>query len=178
MVVFCSYSFDPEASKDIDNVKIPNLQILKAQMNTDLLTKDLKKRINTNKPFWLVGEPDIEVRQVEKGKYVVEVKGFDYYDPRTQELKGGSIDKIAVWMLDTDYDNRSLFPSQIFFPMKDHNRDWTKLAKSLNGSVDNELLEKYVSTISLPFAVGDRRLIAVKIVDDRGIEMLIVKKIQ
>lgn len=177
IVVFCSYAFDPEASKDIDNIKIPGLQILKAQMNTDLLTKDLKKKANTNMPFWLIGEPDIEITKTKDGNYQIEVKGFDYYDPRTQELKGGSTDKIAVWMLDTDYDNRSLFPSQIFFPMQDDKRDWTKLAKALNGNVDEELLEQYTGTISIPFTLGEKRTIAVKIVDDRGVEMLIVKKI-
>jgi adenine-specific DNA-methyltransferase len=177
IVVFCSYAFDPEASKDIDNIKIPGLQILKAQMNTDLLTKDLKKKANTNMPFWLIGEPDIEITKTKDGNYQVEVKGFDYYDPRTQELKGGSTDKIAVWMLDTDYDNRSLFPSQIFFPMQDDKRDWTKLAKALNGNVDEELLEQYTGTVSIPFTLGEKRTIAVKIVDDRGVEMLIVKKI-
>jgi adenine-specific DNA-methyltransferase len=177
IVVFCSYAFDPEASKDIDNIKITGLQILKAQMNTDLLTKDLKKKANTNRPFWLIGEPDIEIHKTKDGKYQVEVKGFDYYDPTTQELKGGSAEKIAVWMLDTDYDNRSLFPSQIFFPMHDEKRDWTKLAKALNGTVDEELLEQYTGTISIPFETGESKTIAVKIVDDRGVEMLIVKKI-
>ncbi len=177
MVIFCSYAFDPEASKDIDNIKITGLQILKAQMNTDLLTKDLKKKANTDKPFWLIGEPDIEIQKTKDGKYQVEVRGFDYYDPRTQELKAGSTDKIAVWMLDTDYDNRSLFPSQIFFPMQDAKRDWTKLAKALNGNVDEELLEQYTGTVSIPFMPSEKRIIAVKIVDDRGVEMLIVKKI-
>jgi adenine-specific DNA-methyltransferase len=177
LVIFCSYAFDPEASKDIDNIKIPRLQILKAQMNTDLLSKDLKKKTNTNKPFWLIGEPDIEINKTKDGKYQVEVKGFDYYDPSTQELKAGSTDKIAIWMLDTDYDNRSLFPSQIFFPMQDDKKDWTKLAKALNGNVDEELLEQYTGTISIPFNLGDKKTIAVKIVDDRGVEMLIVKKL-
>lgn len=177
MIIFCSYAFDPEASKDIDNIKIAGLQILKAQMNTDLLTKDLKKKANTNRPFWLIGEPDIEIHKTKDGKYQVEVKGFDYYDPRTQELKGGGADKIAVWMLDTDYDNKSLFPSQIFFPMQNEKRDWTKLAKALNGTVDEELLEQYTGTVSIPFMPSDKRNIAVKIVDDRGVEMLIVKKI-
>ena len=177
LVIFCSYAFDPEASKDIDNIKIAGLQILKAQMNTDLLTKDLKKKVNTNKPFWLIGEPDVEIHKNKDGRYQVEVKGFDYYDPHTQELKAGSTDKIAVWMLDTDYDNRSLFPSQIFFPMQDKKRDWTKLAKALNGTVDEELLEQYTGTMSIPFKLEGKKTIAVKIVDDRGVEMLIVKKL-
>jgi adenine-specific DNA-methyltransferase len=177
LVIFCSFAFDPEASKDIDNIKIADLQILKAQMNTDLLTKDLKKKANTNKPFWLIGEPDIEVVRLEDGKYQIEVKGFDCYDPSNQELKSCGSEKISMWMLDTDYDNRSIFPAQIFFPMRDEKRDWTKLAKALNGNVDEELLEQYTGTVSIPFSLGDKKTIAVKIVDDRGVEMLIVKKL-
>ncbi len=176
MVIFCSYAFDPEASKDIDNIKISDMQILKAQINTDLLTKDLKKKANTNRPFWLIGEPDIEIYKNKDDKYQVEVKGFDYYDPSIQELRSGGIDKIAMWMLDDNYDNRSLFPSQIFFPMKDNKRDWTKLAKALNGNVDEDLLEQYTGVVSIPFSLGDKKIIAVKIIDDRGVEMLIVKK--
>lgn len=177
LVIFCSYAFDPEASKDIDNIKISGIQILKAQMNTDLLTKDLKKKANTNKPFWLIGEPDIEIKKLTDGKYQVEVKGFDYYDPKTQEVGTGGTEKIAMWMLDTNYDNRSIFPTQIFFPIHDDKRDWTKLAKALNGEVDEDLLEQYTGTISIPFNLGDNKTIAVKIVDDRGVEMLVVKKL-
>ena len=41
MIVFCAFTFDPEAAKDIDASK--GITALKAQMNTDLLTEDLKK---------------------------------------------------------------------------------------------------------------------------------------
>ena len=37
---------------------------------------------------------------------------------------------------------------------------------------DEELLEQFHGTVSLPFAAGDNRRIAVKIVDDRGLESL------
>ena len=39
-------------------------------------------------------------------------------------------------------------------------------------SLDEDLLEQFHGTVSLPFAAGDNRRIAVKIVDDRGIESL------
>ena len=178
VIIFCSYAFDPEAAKDIDNIKIKNLQILKAQMNTDLLTKDLKKKAHTDRPFWLIGEPDIEINKLENGKYQVELRGFDYYDPLTQELKSGGSDKIAMWMLDTDYDNRSILPEQVFFPMHDKKRDWTKLAKALNGEVDEELLEQYTGVVSIPFNLGEKKTIAIKVIDDRGVEMLIIKQIK
>lgn len=176
-VIFCAYMFDPEASKDIDNIELNGMQILKAQMNTDLLTKDLKKKANTNKPFWLIGEPDIDIIKVADDKYQVEVKGFDYYDPQTQEIGNGGLEKIAMWMLDTDYDNHSIFPSQIFFPIQNHKRDWTKLAKALNGKVDDNLLDQYNGIKSIPFKLGENKMIAVKIIDDRGVEMLFVKKL-
>lgn len=176
-VIFCAYMFDPEASKDIDNIELNGMQILKAQMNTDLLTKDLKKKANTNKPFWLIGEPDIDIIKVADDKYQVEVKGFDYYNPQTQELVNGGLEKIAMWMLDIDYDNHSIFPSQIFFPIQNHKRDWTKLAKALNGKVDDNLLDQYSGIKSIPFKLGENKMIAVKIIDDRGVEMLFVKKL-
>ena len=38
--------------------------------------------------------------------------------------------------------------------------------------IDEELIEAYRGTVSLPFAPGEHKRIAVKIVDDRGIESL------
>ena len=38
--------------------------------------------------------------------------------------------------------------------------------------LDEALLDKFHGTVSLPFPAGDNRKIAVKIVDDRGIESL------
>jgi adenine-specific DNA-methyltransferase len=75
-------------------------------------------------------------------------------------------------MLDTDYDGRSLYPRQVFFPMAGEKEGWAKLAKSLKAEIDEELIEAYRGTVSLPFAAGEHKRIAVKIVDDRGIESL------
>ena len=44
VVVFAAFQFDPEASKDIDETNWPGLTLLKAQMNPDLLTEDLKRK--------------------------------------------------------------------------------------------------------------------------------------
>jgi adenine-specific DNA-methyltransferase len=49
------------------------------------------------------------------------VSGFDYYNTRSGIIESGGTEKIAMWMLDTDYDGRSLFPRQVFFPMSDDN---------------------------------------------------------
>lgn len=170
MIVFCAFAFDPEAAKDIDATK--GITALKAQMNTDLLTEDLKKNARHNQSFWLMGQPEVEVRQQKDGRYVVEVHGFDYFDTSTGELKSGGKKNIAAWSLDTDYDERSLFPRQVFFPMAGKKDGWHRLKKDIKAELDESNLDKLHGTVSLPFEAGDNRKIAVKIVDDRGIESL------
>ena len=49
---------------------------------------------------------------------------------------------------------------------------WARLAKNLKAEIDEERIEAYRGTVSLPFEVGESKRIAVKIVDDRGIESL------
>ncbi|MEF3168823.1 MAG: hypothetical protein K6360_05755 [Deltaproteobacteria bacterium] len=176
LIVFAAFQFDPEAAKDIDETNWPGVTLLKVQMNADLLTEDLKKKRASNESFWLIGQPDVEVRK-ENGKFVVEVHGFDYYNTKTGEVESGGTDKIALWMLDPDYDGRSLYPRQVFFPMAADNDGWAKVAKNLKAEIDEELIEAYRGTVSLPFEPGEHKRIAVKIVDDRGIESLKVMEI-
>ena len=177
MIIFAAMQFDPEAAKDIDELNWPGITILKAEMNKDLLTKDLKKKRSTNESFWLMGQPDVELEKNEDGKYTVSVNGFDYYNIVNDEIDSGGSSKIAMWMLDTDYDGRSIYPQQVFFPMKG-NGGWEKLAKTLRSQIDEELIAKYVGTKSIPFESGPNRRAAVKIVDDRGIESLKILELE
>jgi adenine-specific DNA-methyltransferase len=176
VVIFAAFEFDPEASKDIDETNWPGITLLKAKMTEDLLTEDLKKKRASNDSFWLIGQPDIILEKIKegenKGKYRVEVLGFDYYNPRTGTVDSGGAERIAMWMLDTDYDGRSLFPRQIFFPLSGPKDGWTRLARNLKAEIDEELIEAYHGRVSLPFEPGTHERIAVKIVDDRGIESL------
>ncbi|MCL6478860.1 MAG: site-specific DNA-methyltransferase [Peptococcaceae bacterium] len=178
MIVFASFQFDPEAAKDIDELRWPGVTLLKAQMNPDLLTADLKKKRASNQSFWLIGQPDVVLRKGKRGKYTVEVLGFDYYNTRTGQIESGDTAKIAMWMLDTDYDGRSLFPQQVFFPVAGEKDGWGKLAKSLKSEIDEGLIEKFRGTVSLLFSPGKHRRVAVKIIDDRGIESLKVMEVK
>ena len=175
MIVFCAFAFDPEAAKDIDALK--GITALKAQMNTDLLTEDLKKARSSNQSFWLMGQPDVLLTALPDGLWQVEVNGFDYFDTAKGELVSGGKAKIAAWQLDTDYDGRSLFPHQVFFPMAGKDEGWMKLKKDIRAELDADLLQAFTGTVSLPFAAGDNRMVAVKIVDDRGIESLKVMRL-
>ena len=176
IIVFAAFEFDPDAAREIDSLtkEKTGMTFLTAQMNADLLTEDLKKKRASNQSFWLVGRPDVDVREItkgdHKGKWEAEVLGFDYYDTRTGTIESGDASKIAMWLLDTDYDGRSLYPRQVFFPMADEDEGWAKLARNLKAEIDTELIEKYRGKVSLPFEPGPHKRIAVKVIDDRGIE--------
>jgi len=182
IVLFVAFQFDPEAAKDIDETNWPGVTLLRVQMNADLQTEDLKKKRTSNESFWLMGQPDVSYEKLktgpDKGKYRVSVHGFDYYNTRTGTIDSGGNDRIAMWMLDTDYDGRSLFPRQVFFPMADEKEGWARLARNLKAEIDLDRIEAYRGTISLPFELGKKDKIAVKIVDDRGIESLKVIEVE
>src|SRR6266498_346024 len=106
ILAFAAFQFDPEAAKDIDELtrEKTGMTFLKVQMNPDLLTEDLKKKRASNESFWLMGQPDVEVRRIargeRKGQLEVEVHGFDYYNTKTGQIESGDTRRIALWMLD------------------------------------------------------------------------------
>jgi adenine-specific DNA-methyltransferase len=175
---------EPEAGKDIAELTPAKtgMTFLAAKIDADVWTKDLKKKARTSPSVWLVGQPDVELRQIkqgeDKGRWEVEVRGFDYFNTSTGTIESGDTSKIAVWLLDPDYDGRSLYPRQVFFPIADEDEGWARLAKNLKAEIEPELVQAYRGTVSLPFEVGKHKRAAVKIVDDRGIESLRVVEVK
>ena len=177
LIIFPFFHIDPEASKDIDNIDISDCRIIKAQMNLDLITEDLKRKKSSNQSYWLIGSPEIEIIKSSKNKYKIKIIGFDYYDPIKGNITSGSTKDISMWMLDTDYDEKSLFPDQVFLVDNDKNRNWDKIKKLLNNQINENELKKFYSDTSTEFDLGKNKKIGVKIVDSRGIESLIIKTI-
>ena len=68
-------------------------------------------------------------------------------------------------------------PARCSSPWPGMNEGWARLAKNLKAEIDEERIEAYRGTVSLPFSPGEHRRIAVKIVDDRGIESLKVLEV-
>jgi adenine-specific DNA-methyltransferase len=147
-------------------------QAMQRQMDASIAAHADQEVLYDHQSFWLMGQPDVEVRERKDGLYEVEVHGFDYFDTAKGDLVSGGKSKIALWLLDTDYDERSLFPRQVFFPMAGAKDGWFKLRKDIRAELDESRLDSFHGTVSLPFAAGENRKVAVKVVDDRGIESL------
>ena len=91
VIVFAAFQFDPEAAKDIDETNWPGITLLKAQMNPDLLTEDLKRKRASNESFWLVGQPDVEVNSEE---WIVNSRG-EALAPYEVVAKLSGVDSLA-----------------------------------------------------------------------------------
>ena len=174
-VIFAAFQFGPEAMALIGEAKYPGITILEVQMNADLMTKDLKKKQSSSQSFLMVGQPDVTI--IKHGSYKVIVNGFDYFNTKTGELVSGGANDIAMWMLDIDYDGLCIEPEQVFFPMGGTKGGWNKLAKTLKAEIDQDKIQKFAGNESLWFKAKENESIAVKIIDNRGIESMVVKRV-
>ena len=57
-------------------------------------------------------------------------------------------------------------------PVSGGDKGWGNTVKNLRAEITREKTEAFQGTMSLPFGPGARKQVAVKIVDDRGIESL------
>ena len=75
----------------------------------------------------------------------------------------------AYEFLDSDYNGRTFCITQAFFP---DSKAWVKLARALKSVVDPQRFAAFSGTQSLPFNAGERKRIAVKVIDPRGNEVM------
>ena len=119
--------------------------------------------------FTVFGEPDIAWTETEDG-IVVDLSGVDVYDPTTGEVRSNSTDQIALWMIDTDYDEESFFVRHCYFT--GGNDPYKRLKTALKADIDEEAWESLYRTASRPFAKPETGKFAVKVINDYGDEVM------
>jgi adenine-specific DNA-methyltransferase len=148
------------------------------QATPDLLMGDLLKTLRSSQIFSVCGLPDVELRKfapISGGttpRFEVELKGLDVFDPITMENESEPGSNVPAWLLDTDYNGLCFRATQVFFP---RTAAWDALKRSLKGEFDDSVWAHLAGTISTPFEGGHHGRIAVKVLDDRGNELMVVK---
>ena len=159
------------------------------QATPDLMMGDLLKNMRSSQIFSVCGLPEIKVKQhgpalskVEGAKstehgarYTVELVGLDVFDPVTMETEHRKGDDVPAWFLDTDYNEKVFHVSQAFFP---RTSAWDNLKRALKASYEESVWDHLAGTTSAPFEACEHGQVAVKVIDDRGNELLVVKKLQ
>ena len=145
-----------------------------AQIRPDVTMGDLlKKSQTTAQIFTVFGQPRTRV-ETKGEESIVHMEGVDIYDPVKNAIDATSASKVAAWFLDTDYDGKVFCICQAFFPDKSA---WEKLARALKTSVAEDAFATLTGTKSLPFKPGARKVIAVKVIDPRGNEVMRVHRL-
>ncbi len=117
VVIACAFNFDAR-SAELD--RIGRIPILKARMNPDLHMAGELKNTGAGNLFVIFGEPDIEIEELSKAEggtdqIRVKIKGVDVFKPQTGEIESGGPDTIALWFIDTDYNEESFFVRHAYF---------------------------------------------------------------
>ncbi len=176
------FAIEAKARETIENCEaVFNVPATYVQATPDLLMGDLLKNMRSSQIFSVCGSPEIEPKQLPakkgetEGKWQVELLGLDVFDPITMEVVHRSGTDVPAWFLDTDYNGRVFHVTQAFFP---RTGAWESLKKALKGDYDETVWDHLAGTVSAPFTPGVHREVAVKVIDDRGNELLVVKKLE
>ncbi|HBT02500.1 MAG TPA: site-specific DNA-methyltransferase [Citreicella sp.] len=105
-----------------------------------------------------------------EGQVLVEIWGVDVFKPQTGEVQSESTDGIALWMLDTDYNEESFFVRHAYF--LGASDPYKALKTTLKAEIDEEAWESLYSNTSRPFAKPKSGRIAVKVINHLGDEVM------
>ncbi len=175
LLLICGFAFDPHVSEEAK--RYGNLEVLPVRMNPDLAMGDsLLKKTGSGNLFLIFGEPDIEIRPVGDDQIELEIRGLDIYDPTTGEVRPSSVDDIACWFIDTNYNEESFFVRHAYFSGMD--KPYEKLQRALRAEINEEAWESLYRTVSRPFPKPQTGKIAVKVINHYGDEVLKVYDIR
>jgi adenine-specific DNA-methyltransferase len=149
-------------------------------MTPDLMMGDLLKNLRSSQIFSVCGLPDIELARVKKKdkhdpeRYIVRLLGLDIFDPITNDVASLEGDDVPCWLLDTEYNDLCFHVTQAFFP---RTGAWENLRKALKTDYEESVWSHLNGAESAPFEASEDTKIAVKVIDQRGNELMVVKTI-
>ncbi|CAN5860668.1 site-specific DNA-methyltransferase [soil metagenome] len=172
-LLIAGFAFDPHVGEEAK--RYGKLTVLAVRINADIAMGELLKKTGAGNLFMIFGEPDVEITRSKSGEVIVEVKGLDVYDPTTGEVRSSSVDDIACWFIDTDYNGESFFVRHAYFTGAGSEKGegpYDRLKRALRAEVNEGAWSTLYSTRSRPFAAPKGKKIAVKMINHFGDEVM------
>jgi Adenine specific DNA methylase Mod len=168
------FAIQAKAREMLDKLKLPTTYV---SVTPDVVMSDLLKTTKSSEIFSITGLPDVSLEPAGKANdgtplHRVVIKGLDIFRPDTMETDEVKAENLPCWMLDSNYNGMVFMATQVFFPKTGA---WENLQKSLKGQFSDSVWEHLAGTVSEPFVLGDKKRIAVKAIDERGNELMVVK---
>ncbi|MFM6064569.1 MAG: DNA methyltransferase [Microcystis panniformis] len=169
------FAIAPNARQFVEHCQdTMGIQATYIQATPDLLMGDLLKHMRSSQIFSVCGLPEIKIHRTDGGKYQVELLGLDVFDPITMAVDSEPGKNVPAWFLDTNYNGLCFHVNQAFFP---RTSAWDSIKKALKGTYEESVWEHLSGTTSALFEAGEHQQIAVKVIDDRGNELLVVREL-
>jgi adenine-specific DNA-methyltransferase len=170
------FAIQPNARKLVDaGEQAMGITSTYVQATPDIMMGDLLKNMRSSQIFSVCGLPDVMLKYTKDGKFQVELLGMDLFDPVTMQAQHSSGGDVPAWFLDADYNGLCFHVSQAFFP---RTSAWENLKKALKATHEASVWEHLAGTVSAPFGPGEHGQLAVKVIDDRGNELMVVKSLK
>jgi adenine-specific DNA-methyltransferase len=171
---FFGFAIQAKARELVDDRKRLRLPCTYISVTPDVAMDDLLKTSHTDQLFSITGLPDARItsaglRDDGRAMYQVELLGLDTFRPDTMATESVEPENLPCWMLDTSYNGMAFCASQVFFP---RTGAWDNLQKSLKGQFNDSVWEHLAGTTSEPFVADSKGQIAIKVIDERGNELM------
>lgn len=112
----CILGFSFEDNINEKDYNLGAFVVSKVRMHDDLMQDGLLKKDKGAGAFITIGEPDIAIIEDEGGKTVhVEIQGLDIYDPIKDIVKPRSVEDIAYWEIDDNYNGEQFIVRGLHF---------------------------------------------------------------
>ncbi len=147
VVIAGAFNFDAHSA---ELERIGRIPILKARMNPNLHMAGELKNTGSGNLFVVFGEPDIAIEPAGDEQIRVRIKGVDVFKPQTGEIELGGPDTIALWFIDTDYNEESFFVRHAYF-LGAATDPYKALKTTLRAEIDEEAWSSLNSDTSRPF---------------------------
>lgn len=148
-LILLGFSFEDNINEKDYN--LGSYVVSKVRMHDDLMQDGLLKKDRAAGSFITIGEPDIALIDDEDGSHChVEIRGLDIYDPIKDIVKPRSVEDIAYWEIDDDYDGQQFLVKGMFFCGGDK-KEFAAWRKGLQSAAPSDVKKKAQKTLRLEF---------------------------
>jgi len=148
-LVLLGFSFE-DTINDRD-YNLGQFTVSKVRMHDDLMQDGLLKKDSKAGSFITIGEPDIALVRDADDSCHVEIRGLDIYDPIRDDVKARSVEDIAYWELDSDYNGQMFVVRSMHFCGGDK-KDFEAWRKGLSTAASALVKKKAERTLRIEMA--------------------------
>ncbi len=153
-LILLGFSFEDNINEKDYNFGL--FTVSKVRMHDDLMQDGLLKKDRGAGSFITIGEPDIAIvrHDDDPTRCHIEIRGLDIYDPIKDDVKARSVEDIAYWEMDDNYDGRQFIVTGIHFCGGDK-KEFAAWKKGLEGFAKASAKTKKKAETTLRLELAD-----------------------